>query len=269
MILFEVNQPKAKFTDEGVLEDALICGFESCNGYNYLKKSFPLDQYENCRSYINHPKSFGGKPEHRKAEDFIGSWSNVYLTENQLRGKFSAVTKHPIFPMIKEDFEKGLGGYGFSHVVSARKNHKGDIEEIEKVWEVDLCTYPLGTTETLMEIYMEDDEKKNTLMEIYDSDMEPKEKFGKLVEHCAACCGLSEEECHNYFMKETKQEEAPKNTELVKEEYVTEIADLKNRISELEKINSLKMKYNTPISEVLVETNEYSSFENIKNKLKG
>lgn len=242
-----------KFDEEGVLHGCLVCGIHSENGHDYTTESFEeaLDAklYENAGVFLDHPNIIGGEPVDRDCTERLGTLKNARLSPEGLRADYHAITSHPMYNIIKEDFEKGLGGFSFSHVAKTESDENGKkITKITRVYEVDICTTPNGTTTTLLESKMADEKdvneadvlKHNALMlslesVIKDDTLEPEDKKQKIMEHLD----------HHFSVNEPEEKDVVKKETLIQKYTDGELVleKLQHQVEELEKITEMQRKY--------------------------
>lgn len=278
--------PEVKFDADGVLHNALICGFDSVNGYGYTKESFQdaLSYYDKRGVFLDHPEIKYGRPVKRRAKDRLGTLQNPYLAPDGVRADYHALTSHSMYATVKEDLEKNLGCYGFSHLAETEKSQDGKmVVKIKKVYEVDLCPTPNGTTRTLLETDMENKVEEQQVEkpepeQVYDEGAD--QALYDAVIACLAGEGTPEEKveaieklvldhykAHPKEQQEEVKEEVKETVEINTNDLTIET--LNNELKELKKIVELQSKYFTkPMSEMAVETSSQTDdrLEDLRNK---
>jgi hypothetical protein len=132
---------------EGVITDVLILGSKSRNGRTYSAQAMKeaVGMYGAVAVYVDHDATHKGG---RRAGDRFGRLVNIRYVESakgpQLRGDLHYLTTHPMASRIREDLERNLGCFGFSHVVDAQGEQQADgtwiISRITRVLECDIVT---------------------------------------------------------------------------------------------------------------------------------
>jgi hypothetical protein len=144
----------------GVLYGVKILGFQSRNGRTYTRRALEkaAHLYEGISVYVNHPGRAGGD---RDVKDKIGWLERVKLTDDGLRGNLHLLLSHPQTPQILEAAVKNPALLGLSHnavgaLVPSRRPGEESVEEIERVFSVDLVADPASTAGLFESVQMDE-----------------------------------------------------------------------------------------------------------------
>lgn len=145
---FEARQSfeAAKTSQDSLLiENVLLRGKSSANGYDFAEGCCDADIYENVHVLLDHGSVTG-----RSVRDLAGWITNPRMVEGQPRGDIQLMDNEAgrTFKNLAESKPPALG---MSHVAACTRNKAGTlVEKVHKVFSVDLVLNP-ATTKSLHE----------------------------------------------------------------------------------------------------------------------
>lgn len=132
--------------ERGVIYGVRIIGRESKNGRIYtesaLRKAVGL--YEGCKVCIDHTMRHDANTD-RSMKDFLGTLRNVEYRAGAVYADLHLLTSHTMAGLVLEAAEKMPTAFGLSHHAEGkvvRKNGKAVVEDVEKVFSVDVVMDP-------------------------------------------------------------------------------------------------------------------------------
>ena len=150
-LLEYVRTPRASRIDKGgVLYGVKILGLISRNGRRYAAQALRMGEamYEGAAVHVNHDLARDGKP--RDYRDRLGVVKNVrFVGDEGLFADLHFNPRHTVAEQLIWDAEHSAEGIGLSHHVEAvvkREGVESVVEEIVRVYSVDLVTEPAATS---------------------------------------------------------------------------------------------------------------------------
>jgi hypothetical protein len=145
--------------EKGIIHRIKVCGWESLNSTNGLKRRYlpeagrnALHLYEGAKAYSNHPPH--GRPEQTRVnDDALGIWHDPVWESDGVYADLHYLKSHPMAERVCEDAERGLGVFGASHNADGMGDTQGGefvISNIIELRSVDVVTDP-ATVKNLWE----------------------------------------------------------------------------------------------------------------------
>lgn len=135
-----------------VLENVLLCGNESANGYAIPSEAFGGSDgakrlYENVHVYLDHDTK---NPANRKISELAGMITGVEMVDGRPRGRIQTINNEA-GRMLRELYAMKIPNVGLSHaaIYEFDKSRK-IVRSIKRVLSVDVVTRP-ATTKTFVE----------------------------------------------------------------------------------------------------------------------
>lgn len=160
--------------DGTLIQNCLLCGKESLNGYKFSPTSFGTANddkvqklYEGKLVFIDHTEP-GKHPLNRKVKEFAGKVTNVrFDAEGRPRGDIETAYA-PNGGLLRDLVKGGFKNVGLSHTAQYRFNKdKTVVESIENVFSVD-CVIQPATTKSFHEHVLDDSDtpSKESVLEV-------------------------------------------------------------------------------------------------------